>query len=61
MDGWMMAEQTSIRKSGQLSEQVGERRDGWVVGLDTEETLGQAARDTHSTTFLLHRLLSLGW
>lgn len=61
MDGWMIAEQTNTWKSGQLNEQVGERMDGWAVGLDTEETLGQGARDTHSMTFLLHRLLSLGW
>lgn len=61
MDGWMMAEQTSMWKSGEVSEQVGERVDRWVDGLDTEETLGQAARATHSMTFLLHRLLSLGW
>ena len=34
--------------------------DGWMDGFNTEETLGQAASSTHSMTFLLHRLLSLG-
>lgn len=60
-----MREQTSIRKSGQVGGQVGEWMDGWtdgwMDGFNTEETIGQAASNTHSMTFFLHRLLSLGW
>lgn len=36
--------------------------DGWVGGFNSEEeTTGRAASNTHSMTFFLHRLLSLGW
>lgn len=34
--------------------------DGRADGFNTEETIGQAASNTHSMTFFLHRLLSLG-
>lgn len=56
-----MGEQTSIRTSAQVGERVGKRMDGGVDGFDTEETIGQVASNTHSMTFFLHRLLSLGW
>lgn len=60
MDG-QMGEQTSIRTSAQVGEQVGGRTDRGVDGFDPEETIGRAASNTHSMTFFLHRLLSLGW
>ena len=39
---------------------TGRWMDGWEDGFNTEETIGQAASNTHSMTFFLHRLLSLG-